>query len=66
MMTEAQQREYLDAVDEMRRLQVISRKPPDAHTQKQIKLAEQKVDTLTQKYRPLDIDPLTVAETSAP
>lgn len=60
MMTETQQREYLDAVDEMRRLQIVTRRPPDAHARKNIATAEQLVDQLTLRYRTPDTPATTL------
>lgn len=54
MMTAEQMREYVAAVDEMRRVQMTSRRPPNGHEQKALRETEAKVDALTARYREPD------------
>jgi len=46
---------YARAVDEMRRLHRVCRRPPNAHEAKAIREAEAKVDALTPIYLPADV-----------
>lgn len=63
-MTTEQTTEFVRMVDEMRRLQQITRRPPDAVAARMLRLAEGAVDLLVMKYR--EPDPDTVDTTLAP
>lgn len=50
-MTLEQQREYVDAVDNLRRIQMTAHRPPNAFEVKALAEAAAKVDRLTALYR---------------
>lgn len=53
-MNPEQQRAFVAAVDEMRRLQIVTPKPPNALARKNLTAAESKVDGLLALYREQD------------
>lgn len=63
-MTQQQQDEYVRAVDEMRRQQIVLRRPPTPIDAKLLALAEAHVDMLTAKYR--EHDPVPSSTTVDP
>jgi len=57
-MTDAEKlKTYARAVEEMRRLHVVTRKPPNAHERREIAKAESEVDRLTRLYAPTEEEP---------
>lgn len=50
-MTQEQFREFVDAVDECRRVQALTPWPRNMHQQRALTEAEKKVDILLERYR---------------
>lgn len=65
-MTQQQQDEYVRAVDEMRRQQIVINRPPNAVAARLLALAEAHVDMLTAKYREQDPVPSTTTVDPVP